>query len=61
MSFTLTAEMGIADFQARLEAALIGTQIPAGFRVLSSRALGRSLQLETPEEQMFSPPGSKRR
>ena len=46
-------EMGIADFQARLEAALIGTQIPAGFRVLSSRALGRSLQLETPEEQMF--------
>lgn len=46
-------EMGIGDFQARLEAALTGTQIPAGFRVLSSRALGRSLQLETSEEQIF--------
>ena len=49
----IDGEMGVGDFQARLEAALIGTQIPAGFRVLSSRALGRSLQLETPEEQMF--------
>lgn len=36
-------EMGIADFQARLEAALIGTQIPAGFRVLSSRRFGAKL------------------
>lgn len=49
----IDGEMGVGDFQARLEAALTGTQIPAGFRVLSSRALGRSLQLETPEEQMF--------
>lgn len=46
-------EMGVADFQARLSAALAGAQIPDGFRVLSSRVLGRSLQLETPEEQMF--------
>lgn len=46
-------EMGVADFQARLSAALAGAQIPDGFRVLSSRVLGRRLQLETPEEQMF--------
>ena len=46
-------EMGVGDFQARLEGALAGAQIPNGFHVLSSRALGRSLQLETPEEQMF--------
>ena len=49
----IDGEMGVGDFQASLEAALTGTQIPAGFRVLSSRALGRSLQLETPEERMF--------
>ena len=46
-------EMGVADFQARLSAALAGAQIPDGFRVLSSRVLGRNLKLETPEEQMF--------
>ena len=46
-------EMGVGDFQARLEGALAGAQIPNGFHVLSSRALGRSLQLETTEEQMF--------
>lgn len=51
--FYVDGEMGIGDFQARLEAALTGTQIPVGFRILSSRALGRSLQLETSEEQMF--------
>ena len=49
----IDGEMGIGDFQARLSAALAGAQIPDGFRVLSSRALGRNLQLETPEEQMF--------
>ena len=47
----IDGEMGIGDFQARLEAALAGAQIPDGFRILSSRALGRNLQLETPEEQ----------
>ena len=49
----IDGEMGIGDFQARLSAALAGAQIPDGFRVLSSRVLGRNLQLETPEEQMF--------
>lgn len=49
----IDGEMGIGDFQARLSVALAGAQIPDGFRVLSSRALGRNLQLETPEEQMF--------
>lgn len=45
-------EMGIADLQARLKAALgKEANIPNGFRILSSRALGRRLCLETPEDQ----------
>ena len=46
-------EMGVADLQARLKTTLGEAQIPDGFCVLSSRALGRSLQLEKPEEQAF--------
>ena len=49
----IDGEMGIGDFQARLSAVLAGAQIPDGFRVLSSRALGRNLQLETSAEQIF--------